>query len=112
MPTTPTPADEVPDFIIERFAKHEPETLRAIAEYAEIDNPRKVDGEVPEYVIPAFKIQDSNTVAACAIYATELAQYIDHRRAEKQAAKSEQAETDDDDDSDDGAPIMGGSFFG
>lgn len=100
----PTPPEEVPDFVVERYAEHDPDTLRAIATYAETQNARAVDGEVPMYVIQAFKLQDSSTIAACGDYAAECADHIE--------APGESEADDDSDDDDDGAPIMGGSFFG
>ncbi|MXV63676.1 hypothetical protein GS429_16740 [Natronorubrum sp. JWXQ-INN-674] len=100
MPTAPTPHDEVPDFMIERFSEHSPEELRSIASYAE--TLRSTD-EVPQYVVQAFAIQDDETRTVVAIYAAELADYFE--------AKAE-AEPDEDEDDDPAPGRVGGAFFG
>ena len=113
MAPTPTPSNEVPEFIVDRFTDHSPEELRAIAEYAETGTRRSVDGSVPKYVRQAFTIQKDETVAACAIYAFELAEAKEQAAAEAEKAAEAQAEAATDGGTNDqGAPIRGGSFFG
>ena len=111
MAPTPTPSNEVPEFIVDRFADHSPEELRSIAEYAETGTHQSVEGTVPKYVRQAFTIQDDETVAACAIYAFELAEAREQTAAEAAEAAEKQAATDGG-TSDQDAPIRGGSFFG
>ena len=100
MPAPPPPHETVPDFITDRFADHSPDELRAIAAYAETLDP---SADVPDYVVQAFAIQDDETRTTVAIYATELADYLE-------------ADADDDgSDQDDTGPSpgrMGGAFFG
>ncbi|TYT62026.1 hypothetical protein [Natrialba swarupiae] len=100
MPTPPTPYDDVPNFIVDRFDDHSKDELRAIATYAET-----LDGslDVPDYIVQAFAIQDEETRTVVAIYANELATYLEE--LEDQA--------DDDDEDEDFSPgRMGGAFFG
>lgn len=115
MTRKPTPHDDVPDFIVERFEDHSSEELRDITSYAE----RNVGSEdVPDYVVHAFAMQDDETKTVIAIYASELATYLE-----------ETTETDGEDDGDDpsddpagedrdeddrppGPGTMGGAFFG
>lgn len=103
----PTPPDAVPGFIVDRFADHSPEELRAISEYAETQTPSEDESTVPDYVVKAFAIQDDETVAAIAIYADELAEHLEQGTDEEP-----EGDVDDDDDDDDSPPIRGGSFFG
>lgn len=103
MPTPPTPHDTVPDFIIERFDDHSPEELRAIVSYAET---LSSSADVPGYVVRAFAIQDDETRTVVAIYADELADYL-----EAKAQANDEEESDDGDDNI-GPGRMGGAFFG
>ncbi|WP_121741996.1 hypothetical protein [Natronorubrum halophilum] len=103
MPTPPTPHDTVPDFIIERFDDHSAAELRAIASYA---GTLESSSDVPNYIVQAFAIQDDETRTVVAIYADELADYL-----EANEAADDEARPDDGDD-DTGPGRMGGAFFG
>lgn len=103
MSTSPSPHDTVPDFIVERFADHSIEELRAIARYAEaLDQ----SADVPAYIVRAFAIQDDETRTVVAIYADELADFLE---ASEGAADEDESDGGNDDR---GPGRPGGMFFG
>lgn len=76
MSSSPEPADEVPSFLVERFAEHSPAELQTIASYVETREPSL---EVPDYVVQAVALQDDSARAAIAEYANRLATYLETR---------------------------------
>lgn len=129
MASPPTPADDVPDFVVERFEEHDPETLLDIVAY-EADRARST--AVPKYVTEVFVMQDDETKRAIAAYARDLAAHKEQVEAQPTAGESETAadggrqsdSTDEasgssqssgsDDDDDDGGPsgFTTGPMFG
>ncbi|RQG91120.1 hypothetical protein EA462_03750 [Natrarchaeobius halalkaliphilus] len=102
MSQKPTPHDDVPAFIVERFADHSAAELRNIATYAES---LETSIDVPQYVVQAFAIQDDETRTVVAIYAAELAAFLEEQAQRK-------SEDEEDDSSPPGPGRMGGAFFG
>lgn len=76
MSSSPEPADEVPSFLVERFAEHSPAELQTIASYAETREPAL---EVPDYVVQAVALQDDAARTAIAEYADQFATYLETR---------------------------------
>jgi glycerol-3-phosphate cytidylyltransferase-like family protein len=120
------PPEQVPDFVVEHFEEHDPDTLRNIVAY---EAQRARSTEVPKYITEAFVMQNDETKRAIASYARDLAAHkeqraeelAEERRADAEAAadggeprttESEQATTDSDDDSDRGPSFTTGPMFG
>ncbi|WP_339105546.1 hypothetical protein [Haloterrigena salinisoli] len=83
--TPPKPPAAIPDFLLDQFIDHSPETLRDIGEYA-----RKETYVAPEAasdsIVEAFALQDEATLAAIARYVDELASFLEERDADSLAA--------------------------
>ncbi|QRV17206.1 hypothetical protein [Haloterrigena salifodinae] len=83
--TLPDPPATVPDFLLDQFTDHSPETLRDIGEYA-----RKETYVAPEAasdsIVEAFALQDEETLAAIAGYVDELGDFLEERDADSLAA--------------------------
>ncbi|WP_256296636.1 hypothetical protein [Haloarchaeobius salinus] len=125
MASPPMPPEQVPDFVVEHFEEHDPETLRDIVAY---EAQRARSTEVPKYITEVFVMQSDETKRAIATYARDLAAHKEERaaelaeqqRAEAEAAadggeprttEPEQSTTDSDDD-DDGPSFATGPMFG
>ena len=76
MPSPPTPPAQVPDFVVEHFEEHDPETLRDIVAY---EAQRARSTEVPKYITEVFVMQNSETKRAIASYARDLAAHREQR---------------------------------
>jgi len=114
MASSPTPPAQVPDFVVEHFEEHDPETLRDIVAY-EAQRARSTD--VPKYITEVFVMQNSETKRAIASYARDLAahreQRAEARRADAEtAADGGEPRATDDTDDDDGPSFGTGPMFG
>lgn len=124
MASPPMPPEQVPDFVVEHFEEHDPDTLRNIVAY---EAQRARSTEVPKYITEAFVMQNDETKRAIASYARDLAAHkeqratelAEQRRAEAETAadggeptETEQSTTDSDDDTDGGPSFATGPMFG
>lgn len=118
------PPEQVPDFVVEHFEEHDPDTLRNIVAY---EAQRARSTEVPKYITEAFVMQDDETKRAIASYARDLSAHkeqratelAEQRRAEAETAadggeaqKTEAAEPTDESDDDGGPSFATGPMFG
>ena len=122
MASPPMPKEQVPDFVVEHFEEHDPDTLRNIVAY---EAQRARSTEVPKYITEAFVMQNDETKRAIASYARDLASHkeqratelAEQRRAEAETAadggEPQETEQSTDEPDDDGGPSFAtGPLFG
>ena len=83
--TPPDPPATIPDFLLDQFTDHSPETLREIGEYARKETYVAPDA-APDSIVEAFALQDGETLEAVAAYVDELAAFLEERDADSLAA--------------------------
>lgn len=83
--TPPDPPATVPDFLLDQFTDHSPETLRGIGEYAREETYVAPDA-APDSIVEAFALQDEETLEAIAAYVDELAAFLEERDADSLSA--------------------------
>ncbi|NUB89943.1 hypothetical protein HTZ84_18300 [Haloterrigena sp. SYSU A558-1] len=76
--TPPDPPATIPDFLLDQFTDHSPETLRAIGEYAR-EETYVAPEAAADSIVEAFALQDEETLAAIAGYVDELADFLEER---------------------------------
>ncbi|ELZ21517.1 hypothetical protein C477_05546 [Haloterrigena salina JCM 13891] len=79
--TPPDPPATIPDFLLDQFTDHSPETLRDIGEYARKETYVAPEA-APNSIVEAFALQDEDTLEAIARYVDELADFLEERDAD------------------------------
>ncbi|MHC3439202.1 hypothetical protein ACYJ1Y_14190 [Natrialbaceae archaeon A-gly3] len=95
---SPTPPDEIPEFLIDEIRELPPEILRQTIAYAREDTYVARDG-IPDRFVETFALQDDPTVEAICEYLETVADYVEEYTADSLAEVEESAnETNEEND--------------